>query len=252
MLPDHNIHRAGLDGYASMFEHCRGSSVVLESTPDYLYSDTAVNVLRQIRPIPRVLFVLRRPGSRIYSFYQYARNNMALLPRGLTFQQFLDEIDRPGGGALAGRGTLAMTVAYSDYASYLSPWLDHFPASHIRISLFERLMGDPRTEVQAIASWVNIDPSFFDSYSFPRENAAYEIRAQWLQRLKKAVAVRTPVGGRLKRSVRRAYETVATRPAQGPPPEDSRLIAELEKRFETANARLADLTGLDLSIWSNP
>ena len=101
--PDHalldrrsNYHEHGMAGYSSHFRQCdgAGAKVVLEATPHYLYQRTALEALSTLDPLPTVLFLLRKPSDRTYSEYQFARNNRAVIDRGVTFREFVGMVRR--------------------------------------------------------------------------------------------------------------------------------------------------------------
>jgi len=247
LLPARNVHNAGLDGYARLFAHCPAGLTAVEATPDYLYQQTPVRMLASLRPIPHVVIVLRRPSTRLYSFYQYARNNMALLPREVTFAEYLRRIRDPQDTTLDGLGTLGHQLAYGRYADYLVPWLEAFPPERISVFLFEHLVDDPRRELEALSRRIGVDPAFYATYRFERINPSYEVRSQRLQRFRKAAARVTP-GGSLKRGLRSLYERVLTRRLAESSAEPEQL-AELDADYREANRRLAALLNIDLQAW---
>ena len=73
----YNYHLNGLEKYQNLFEHCKSvnAKVVIEATPNYLYSRTALNVIPTLNPRPKILFILRKPSDRVYSIYQFFKNN---------------------------------------------------------------------------------------------------------------------------------------------------------------------------------
>src|SRR5437870_3389808 len=73
-LPRVSYHSHGFAGYVRYFAHWSRATpprVVCEASTHYLYSETALDVLTHADPVPRVLFVLRRPAQRVYSSFQY-------------------------------------------------------------------------------------------------------------------------------------------------------------------------------------
>jgi hypothetical protein len=249
-----SYHAHGLAGYEALFKHCAarrpGPRVVMEATPDYLYQSTAPEVLAALRPQPLVAFLLRRPSERVYSHYRFARNNMALLGGRMTFRQFVDANRAGPGGALDGVRNLRHAIAYSRYASFLSAWAQMFDPGSIRVYLLERMRTDAIGFMRSVAADAGLDPSFYDSYAFPRVNESAEVRWQWLERARPAVARVVP-GGIVKRAARRIHGTVNTRAAtSGPTDEDRTVLRELDAEFASDNARLASMFSLDLESWA--
>ena len=250
MLPERSFHSDGVAGYASLFSHCHGYRSILESTPDYLYSATAPSVLASLDPQPSIVFVLRSPGARAYSFFNYAKHTMALLPREISFQRFLEMIRDPDDHRLNDLGTVAHTLRYGNYADYLEQWIRLFSRDRLRFILFESMVAEPQRVVTELASWAGMDSAFYADYAFPVENESYDVRSQRLQRLRMRLAPWLPAGS-LKLALRRVYRTTFTTPPDRTSDRDRGLIAALEEEYRPANRRLAVLTGLDLSRWPN-
>ena len=74
--PARNIAN-GLDGYRIFFRPPANSAprVVFESTPSYLYYQTALEYLPDLETRPKFLFIVREPAAQIYSLYSYFKNN---------------------------------------------------------------------------------------------------------------------------------------------------------------------------------
>jgi len=248
LRPSITFHERGLAGYGELFAHCPEGEVIVESTPDYLYSGTALTVLADLPSKPRILFILRRPADRVYSFYQYARNHMAVLPRNLSFDSYLGMVREPGSPRLRRAGTLAHQLRYSDYAHWLAPWFAAFDRERLRVVLFEQLVADPSATTSAIADWAGIDPAFYAGYAFPRENETVEIRSQSAQRLRKRLAPLIRSTG-LKGFLRGAYARVATTALKPMSDHDRDLVAQLEAGYQDANRRLAEMAELDVDRW---
>lgn len=250
-----NYRDHGLAGYSQYFAHCdrERHRIVVEATPDYLYYETALEVLAGLDPQPQVTFIFRKPSERVYSFYQFARNNMAMVDPEVTFRRYVSMI-RSGDSYLSERGSTGNTLSYSRYVDYLERWIERFPRSHLHFLLFEDLQRDPRGFMRAVATRLGIDPGFYDSYDFSRKKFTYRVRSHRLHRLRLAVGRRIPSSRPkelLRRGLRRAYAALNIEPAGlQRTDDDRRLLAELDREFGADNARLSAVTGLDLRAWS--
>jgi Sulfotransferase domain len=249
-----NYHDHGLAGYADHFRECGGRSgpIVLEATPHYLYQETALGVLSSLDPPPTLLFLLRRPADRIYSEYQFARNNRAVIDRDMSFREFL-RVVRRGEPSLRGRTQLDAVIDHSRYINYLEEWASRFPRPRLHILLFEDLQRDNRSFMKGAATVLGIDPRFYDTYGFPLKNLTYQVRYQALHRFRSAVGRRLPRGQAktlLHKATRKVYSAVnieRIRPAKTS--DDYEVLAELDREFAADNARLAREFGVDLSSW---
>lgn len=252
--PRSNYHEHGMAGYASHFRHCDGgrAKVILEATPHYLYQRTALEVLSGLDPLPTLVFLLRKPSDRTYSEFQFARNNRAVIDRGVTFREFVALV-KSEDPSLGGRRQLDAAIDHGKYITYLEAWADRFPRSKIHVFLFEDLQRDNRSFMQDVAASLEIDPGFYQTYNFPLKNLTYQVKFQVLHRVRSAVGRRIPRGPAKKllhKATRRVYSAInieRIRPAKTP--DDYEVLAELDGEFAPYNSRLAREIGVDLSAW---
>ena len=88
-----NVRSHGLDAYQAYFDRCeqRGQAarIVVDASPDFVYQDSAVEMIPLVPSAPLVVFVVRNPADRLLSLYRFALGNQARLPEGTTFAQFI-------------------------------------------------------------------------------------------------------------------------------------------------------------------
>ncbi|HZT59134.1 MAG TPA: sulfotransferase domain-containing protein [Pyrinomonadaceae bacterium] len=251
-----NFHTGGLEGYAAFFrEQANGCRVVFEATTHYIYQRTPVEVLSRLPAPPRVVFVLRKPSERVYSSFQYSKNNLANVSGDLSFERFVALVKAGAGGAalgeLAGESAyvLGNDIRYSRYAEFIAPWVERFGRERVHVLLFEDLKSNPRAFMKGLAARLRIDPTFYDGYDFPLMNETFGVRYRALHRGARRLNALVPGGG-LKAALRKAYVRAQSNgAATGRTPEDARALEELEREFRPFNRRLADEFGLDLSAW---
>jgi len=247
-----NYHDHGLAGYEPHFAECSDSAkIVLEATTLYLYHQTALEVLSGLEPRPQIVFLLRKPAERVYSYYQFARNDRAILDPGITFRRFV-EMARAGDSYLAGRGHTTEALAYSRYADYVEKWLAAFPGSEVHLLLFEDLKRDPRSFMQGVADRLGISPEFYDGYAFRRRNPSYRVRWHRLHGVRRELGRILPPGPRrmLKKATQPFYSRInVLRGGQARSDDDQAVLEALDAEFAPHNERLARATGLDLAAW---
>jgi len=220
---------------------------VLEATPDYLYQRTALDFFTSADTGAAIIVVLRQPSSRVYSYYQYARGNMAVISRDVTFRAFVAAV-RQQAPKLDRSTNLQHTLAYSQYSDWLERWLERIAPARMRIYLFESMVSDQRGFMGQVAVDLSIDPAFYDDFDFDRRNETFGVRSRRLQRARIELGSRLS-DGRLKSYLAKAYGRVNVAAADRPSDDDRAVMAELDMEFAARNERLASVTGLDLSCW---
>jgi Sulfotransferase domain len=243
----------GLVGYEAYFSDCEGRrpTLVVEATPVYLYQQCAPEGLARIKPQPHIVFVLRKPSERVYSHFHFLRDSHARIDSRLPFDEFV-QLVRAGDPRIPHYGHAKSIIAHTRYAEYLPAWLERFPHTHLHLFLFEDLRRDPASFMRMFARRFDIDPSFYDSYSFSRKNRTFRIRRPWLHRIRRGAGRLLPadVRKRLKASTASAYARLNIEAAGGSrSPADDEALEALERDFGPDNERLAELTGLDLTAW---
>ena len=257
--PSSNIHDHGLSRYETYFEHCAGTApkVVVEATPGYMYHRTPREVLARFDPPPQILFILRKPSARLYSTYQWARNNEGLVRGDMTFQDYVEAARHRGGPAEWKRTGVAL-LERCRYIDYLDEWLACFPRSNLHVFLFERMRADERAFMRHVAELLGLDASFYDTYDFPKMNRTLQLRSPRLHRARTGVRRLKPgrllPDGWLKQSLqrvfRRSYARLnVQRVGYERSETDRAVLAALDREFAPYNERLARAFDLDLSPW---
>ncbi|MFG0333979.1 MAG: sulfotransferase domain-containing protein [Maioricimonas sp. JB049] len=251
---DWNYLDHGLSGYARLFPDVRASSGTtrLEATPHYLYHETALRVLSGLSEPPHIVILLRKPSDRIYSSFRYTQNNLGLLPRRLTFDEYVERLlseDSLGGEPLARRPLVWRELCYSRYVNYLQRWQAAFPPNRLHVLLFEELVCSPARDVAALAAAIGIDETFYATYAFPRCNASYSVRVPELQRPARRSARVLP-DGRMKSAVQEIYLKLQRCPGEMETrTEDQAALQKLDAVLAPANAELCELLGRTLDVW---
>jgi len=252
--PEYNVDEQGLEGYSQFFSHCKGTApkVYLEATPDYLYQETPLKYLPELDPIPQIIIALRNPAERIYSMFQFARNNMAVIDARMTFAEFLAALRDPASEVLNDRPHLRDVMVQSRYAHYIERWLKVFGRDRVHVFLFEDLVRDPYRFMITLCDILGLDPEIYKTYKFDKRNVTRQVRFQLLHRLARRVRKlsSTSIPGR--RLAGALYRHINAPPAPvNRSDEEMRLIEELNSEFVDDNRRLAELLGMDLTHWNS-
>jgi hypothetical protein len=164
-------YERGIGWYAG---HFQGSlpqhRVVGEVCQEYLSCPEAPARMRQSLPSDLKLMVtLRDPVARAFSGYLYMRKHGVF--EG-TFREALET--RPG------------MLNHSRYATLLSRYLEHFDRDAIHCAVFDDLVDDPRTFIDRVLLWLQVDPMVLDdsllAARLPASRARYMPMARMAKR----------------------------------------------------------------------
>lgn len=245
--------RTGLSGYRTFFPpEARPASCrhVLDVTPMYYYQDLARQVIPAL-PGSRAIFVARRPGSRIKSMYDFAKNNIGVLPPGVTFSDFVAEAEKGSASELIGSyPMMCHSIEHSKYAAYLRNWIEAMGRDRVTVLIFEELVSDPVGTLRRLAVELDLDPGFYDSYDFPRENESFVVSNRLVHRVARELRRRLPkdMRSRMKASYMR-LNTSRKRPAVTDT--DKATMAMIDRKLAPWEEELAQMIDRR-TIWSAP
>ncbi len=272
LSPPRGGYRAkGLDGYAEFFQHLDAPKglITLEATTHYIYQQTALKVLSNLRPQPKILFLLRNPADRVFSSFQYTSHNLGNISRSTGFADYV-ELAQNQPSELARRiktpqstFVLQRDIKYSQYADYLSHWRVAFGKENILVLLYEDLRDNPRGILQRVSDFLNIDPEFFSNFDYSAHNQTYRIRNPRFHRAARHVARYLPRSmpvpftsrsvsvSELRAHVKQLYLAIQ-KPPRGPSKTEEELetLLALDRHFAPYNERLAADFGIDTTKWN--
>lgn len=243
----------GLEGYERFFPDALPDGFRLEATTHYLFQEMAPEWVARMDPVPLMIFILREPALRARSVFYYGQQVLATISDDVSFPQFVDgllegdlrrleDAARQRSSAMM----LARTLEYGCYARHLDRWHRAIGENSILVLLFEDLVRDPKSTVQAVARRACIDPSFYEGYDFEAENRTYVSRSGRLHYWLRRIARRVP-DIPIKTWLRDHYFRLMTSPFERG--ESDRSLERLRTRFEPCNRLLEERYGLDLTPW---
>jgi hypothetical protein len=240
----------GLDSYRAQFPVPEGArpAIILEATPGYLYSETALAHIPGLSTRPRCLFILRDPAEQVYSLFSYFSKNWDWIPREMSFAEYLSAVEARS-HAFKGNEIAQNALSLARYANFLERWRDRLGEDRMMVVTFDDLRSDHPGLTRRIATWLGLSPAFYDDYPFPRQNETYSARNHTLQSVNVVLRGLLPKG-RSYSTLRSLYRRLNTRKPDGPDMGDAALINELRGRFAADNARLATEFDLDVAAWS--
>ncbi|OEU69188.1 MAG: hypothetical protein BA863_00110 [Desulfovibrio sp. S3730MH75] len=236
--------------YSRYFSHCNDANrIFMEASPGYLVcGDEVMQAIKAMLPDVRLLFILRNPVDRLYSYYNFQVEQFRI-PRNITFGRFVDMCAQYDvRGEVAGYANLQkwhlVQLRTGRYAEYLSRYIELFGIERIKVMFFEHLKLDPRVFMRILSEFLQIYPSFYQSYEFHRVNVTFSAQLKVLHKL--AIHVDTALEKhlrqrpRLKRALVTAYKFI-NRAKEGYRPMDRATMNRLERYYRKSNEKLREL-----------
>lgn len=229
-----NYLEHGWEAFHKHFTHYKGEKVIFEATPVYFNRQMPMDLMADIHPLPKVLFLVREPSQRIFSFYRYQKYRQKNIDKTVDFNQFLEE-------------RKAM-LKLSNYMEQIQPWLDKLGQDHIGVFLMEELLNESQAFMTKVCQYLDIDPAFYESYPFPVGNPSVQIKNQWLHEL--GLKVQRYIPNQIKsRIINPIYLKLNAEKNPAPTQKDLDAKERLREEFEPYNRQLAQVFNLDLSYW---
>jgi hypothetical protein len=227
----------GVDWYRRQFEDADGRAVG-EFSHSYLSSPEAPARIAAYSPTMKLLVCLREPVDRAFSDYLDLVKNNGF---GGSFSEAVEQYPR-----LLDRGR---------YATHLSRYLEHFPASQLHVGLFDDLKTGAQQYADGVYDFLGIDRVVLSTGDLrARMPAGRPRNATMVGLAKRASKVAASVGLRRWRS--RIKRSTAVRSAlyrqyrDDKPRLEPTLGLELRRGFADEVARLDGLLGRPVSeVW---
>ena len=137
---DDERYALGIQWYSNLFEKPAASDILGEASTQYTHLPTHPRTVARMQkwlPNPRLIYVMRDPVDRLISQYLFQSN------RG-KIHCGLDE-------ALTRHPEL---IAYSCYSRQLTPYIEAYGKSAILPVFFDRLIAEPRVELERIFRFI--------------------------------------------------------------------------------------------------
>jgi hypothetical protein len=242
---DEFIPVGSLEAYCSLFDGVRDEKAIGEASTVYLYSPNAASGIRARLPHASIVAVLRDPVDRAYSNYLY------MVRRGYEpLGDFRAAVQAEKGRIHKNWHPVWHYVNHGFYYEQLKRYLDVFPASQIKVCLYDDLVADPVSFVQGIFRFLQVNETFVPDVSrrynegrIPRNRTLHQalVRPNPVKSLFKLL-----VAQKLRRRLEMILRERNLRPA---PPLAAELRARLRKVYRKDILQLQNLIQRDLSRW---
>jgi hypothetical protein len=229
-----NYQKEGIEGYSKLFPKYHSGMLCMEATPDYMYQQTALNVLSALDEPPIVIFILRNPVERLLSLYEFARNNIGSLGFDVSVAEFLNAVKN---NDYTDDKILNESLIQSSYHIWLERWFQSYDKSKIIILFFDDLSAAPASFMLGLCGQLKIDPHFYKNFKWETKNNSVQIRSQKLLFLRNYLQKKYPVLGGSS-LVKRIYRLINVRDRINRPVYDQIIINELCEFFRVPNEKL--------------
>jgi hypothetical protein len=156
--------KLGKEFYASRFEHCSSSDLVIDATPDYALHATRIgDFYRQLQMTSspdgllsslKVMMILREPVSRELSAYNHRKFdtvNGGPYPLERNYSSFDEYVEEQNSGIHFGD--------YGYYSTQLRKWFNVLKRDQILILSYHELKSDPTTFQRRIEDFLELPPN---------------------------------------------------------------------------------------------
>jgi hypothetical protein len=228
------------EDYVQLFRNVRRQIAIGEASVSYIWLPSAAAAIRAKLPHVRLIFMLRDPADRLFSWYLMTLKHT---PR-VSLRDRLHREMREGASGPTG---LLRQLDGGMYATHLQRFLGLFPREQIRIHLYDSYRADAPAVLRDIFAFLGVDPTQPLDLSF-RHNETLLPRFPLLHRLRQRILGDTPAATWLPAPARHALHALYHRPRGRltMDPADRQLAISY---YREEILRTQDLLGRDLSAW---
>ena len=142
------------EDYCALFAGVQEEIAIGETSPLYLYSEKAAAEIKATLPEAKLIVILRNPVDRAFSSYAH------LLREGFETLSFEESLTHENQRICDRWAPLWYYTQKGFYFQQLQRYYERFPASQIKVYLFEDLCKAPLNVVQDIFAYLGVDPNF--------------------------------------------------------------------------------------------
>ena len=175
-----NLHK-----YGEYFSQLSGDKLRLEATPDYLYSEGCADRISKSLPRVKIIFILRDPISRLYSWYLFSQQDGKISVK-TTFDDYIKLQLEHSNVKTSQIPQHLRALEQGRYAKYIRPFTEKLGSSNVKIVHLEDLEKSPVDTMIKICEFSGIDTDFHKSYRFKVANKTQSMRAPKIHGIYKA------------------------------------------------------------------
>ncbi len=181
--------------YQRFFRHHENEIYIMEAGPGYLFGGSKLTEqVKELLGDVRLLFILREPVSRLYSYFKYC--NKALQISDISFRDFVEFIENQPHHPVSNKSAqdrnkttimrdsgIFETLTSGFYAESLTDWYNTFNKESIKIVFFDDLKKNPADMIASICQWLSIDFHLHAESDFTVENKGFYYKNKKIHRL---------------------------------------------------------------------
>jgi hypothetical protein len=255
------MENAPLEKYYQYFNNCHNDRLIrIEASPRYLMKGEQVaKHIQRYLPDVKLLFILRDPVSLLLSYIKWKSNQTG---RKRSLDLILTAIDETKRNTFDSdtkieNESVFIRLQAGCYAKFLDYFFKFFPQKNIGIFFFDDLSNTPRLLMQKICSFLKIDNTFYNEYTFHIENRSRYYKYPNIHKLARQTNARIETYLNRYPTIRRGIRDVYNRICETTPHQNmlsNNIKVRLEEFYAGHNQKLYDLLrknypDLDLPQW---
>jgi hypothetical protein len=164
-----------LSTYLNAFVCQDNKSYKLEASTGYIYSPDSAQVIHQSLPNAKLIFIFRDPVERFISIFKFHQQRHHISPT-MTIEQY---IEMQTDSMFVNTTRILRT---GNYAQLLRPYWELFNHDELLLLGFSQLKHDPKALMRRICTFLEIDASYYQNYTFDQHNPTQTYRNLALDR----------------------------------------------------------------------
>ncbi|NJN27490.1 MAG: sulfotransferase domain-containing protein [Cyclobacteriaceae bacterium] len=178
-VPAIHHYNGSLSKYFEFFKQISKDQLLLEATPDYLYSLGTPERIKSKISNCKLVFILRNPVDRFISWYKFSKQNNSI-PSDTSLGDFFKmQVDDEKNYYEQHR----MVLMQGKYSEYLNNYFECFDPEKIYVCYLEDLEADPYQFMNKICEFLHIESGFYKDYSFIAQNVTIDVKNQNLHQI---------------------------------------------------------------------
>jgi hypothetical protein len=168
-LPRRFYFSEGIDKYLSLYPNRDSDSILLDATPQYMYSANTAKKIRESLSNVKFFFMLREPISRLVSKYHLSKS-IGRIEKEMGFEAWINiQIDYHMRGIQADQHYLR-ALDQGMYSKYLEKFFSVFSYDDLRVFQFGELLQNPRKLIEDICQFIDLDPDLIDTSTLQKKH----------------------------------------------------------------------------------